>query len=656
MSHSRLAISSLTAALLLLFSPGAGQAQQPSQAVRGGEIRMPLDRASEEIDAIFPQVLQKAREMGLEPPEGAPRPRVVDRNAAVKLEHPLRLRPHSERFLANGISNFVDHDPTAGLKDFACGMRTYDGHRGIDYSFGVYGWRTMDGGDVEIVAAAAGTIVEKADGQYDRQCNWTGAAANYVIVLQSDGLYAFYWHMKKNSLTTKAVGQTVEKGEFLGLVGSSGNSNGPHLHFELREVRSDGNTKADPYAGACAVPASTVSLWKHQHETIDADIIRIATHAGAPPAIVYPNPSPNFCDASGLPINPDPNYSDQFAAGGMVYVAVYLKDQPAGVTAQLELLQPDGSIYYSGLTGAPTSGFYRYSYWYWSLVLPSGASANGIWRARFTLNGVSREHAFQVGGAIPANANLRAVLDPQARSPRTNVAVRSTLYIRNASANEAKGCWVAHDYPLAAEVTFQRLNAAGAAVGAADESFSIAPSSTQKVRVTFKGTSGYTAKDIEIPVRVNCLNGTGPAVQSGYNTFHLSFKSSLTPDIVFTNPLAPSFIATMPAVASSKLVDFVATNAGGAGTQVIRPYLTTSLPVTVRICELDASNVCLAPLAASVSRAFAAGGTGKFRVRVVTTASVPLNEALRRVVLESKDSGAGIRQVRGQTTFAIRTP
>ena len=141
-----------------------------AQPATGGEVAAPRDNASAEIDAIVPALVSKAEAMGLRQPAGAQQP-AINRAAALKLSAPLRMRPHSKRRLANTLSGGVDHDPSSALRSYDCGVRTYNGHGGVDYALGTYGWRTMDNSEVEIVAAAPGVILEKVDGNYDRQCS-----------------------------------------------------------------------------------------------------------------------------------------------------------------------------------------------------------------------------------------------------------------------------------------------------------------------------------------------------------------------------------------------------------------------------------------------------------------------------------------------------
>ena len=59
-------------------------------------------------------------------------------------------------------------------------------------------------------------------------------AGNYIIIECADNVYAGLVHLQTGSIHV-SVGQRVEKGEFIGRVGHSGNSFAPHLHFQLMD-------------------------------------------------------------------------------------------------------------------------------------------------------------------------------------------------------------------------------------------------------------------------------------------------------------------------------------------------------------------------------------------------------------------------------------
>lgn len=135
------------------------------------------------------------------------------------------------------INNYVDLNPAAGeyaIMDPEEGGETYDGHDGLDISVG--GWEAMDIG-VPIFAAASGVVTDRADGFYDRNDEKCGGACeggtkgNFVEITHGNGWVTRYMHMRTNSVAVE-IGDVVKAGEAIGLVGSSGNSSGPHLHFE----------------------------------------------------------------------------------------------------------------------------------------------------------------------------------------------------------------------------------------------------------------------------------------------------------------------------------------------------------------------------------------------------------------------------------------
>jgi murein DD-endopeptidase MepM/ murein hydrolase activator NlpD len=60
---------------------------------------------------------------------------------------------------------------------------------------------------------------------------WGGSFGYQVVVRHSDGRYSQYAHLSAISVKS---GQSVAAGQRLGRSGSTGNSSGPHLHFEVR--------------------------------------------------------------------------------------------------------------------------------------------------------------------------------------------------------------------------------------------------------------------------------------------------------------------------------------------------------------------------------------------------------------------------------------
>ena len=103
--------------------------------------------------------------------------------------------------------------PVDGVVVSGFGMRWGRMHEGIDIaaSFGT-----------PIRAAAAGIVIH---------AGWLGGYGNLVVLDHGNGLATAYAHA---SSILVGVGQQVSQGETVSLVGSTGNSSGPHLHFEVR--------------------------------------------------------------------------------------------------------------------------------------------------------------------------------------------------------------------------------------------------------------------------------------------------------------------------------------------------------------------------------------------------------------------------------------
>jgi murein DD-endopeptidase MepM/ murein hydrolase activator NlpD len=94
--------------------------------------------------------------------------------------------------------------------------------------FGMRWGRLHEGIDI---AAASGTPIRAAAEGTVIHAGWLGGYGNLVVVDHGNGLATAYAHA---SAILVAVGQRVAQGETIALVGSTGNSSGPHLHFEVR--------------------------------------------------------------------------------------------------------------------------------------------------------------------------------------------------------------------------------------------------------------------------------------------------------------------------------------------------------------------------------------------------------------------------------------
>ena len=97
---------------------------------------------------------------------------------------------------------------------------------------GLHGFNAVD------LAAPTGTpIVASASGNVIlvRSGGWGGGYGNYIIIAHDNGTKTLYAHNSKNLVT---VGEHVSQGQTIALIGSTGRSTGPHVHFEVRGAKN----------------------------------------------------------------------------------------------------------------------------------------------------------------------------------------------------------------------------------------------------------------------------------------------------------------------------------------------------------------------------------------------------------------------------------
>lgn len=169
--------------------------------------------------------------------------------ASPRFRLPLECAPGTSCWIAN----YVDLDPGPGAQDYSCGRLTYNGHNGTD--FAIRDLRVMDDG-VRVVAAAPGTVAAVRDGEPDVSVRERGLEAvkgrecgNGVRVDHGNGWQTQYCHLRRGSIGVKA-GDAVGAGQPLALVGLSGETEYPHLHFVVRRA----GRVVDPFHGVSEAP------------------------------------------------------------------------------------------------------------------------------------------------------------------------------------------------------------------------------------------------------------------------------------------------------------------------------------------------------------------------------------------------------------------
>jgi hypothetical protein len=165
----------------------------------------------------------------------------------------------------------VDLDPGPGAADFKGGTRSYDGHNGTDIRL-----RSFDHlrTGVPVLAAADGVVRRVRDGVSDVSVRDLPPGAdkgqecgNGIVIDHGEGLQTQYCHLARGSIKV-SQGDRVPAGSELALVGLSGQTEYPHLHFT---VRKDG-VVVDPFRpeGDEATTSSEQPLWSEGSGMLDA--------------------------------------------------------------------------------------------------------------------------------------------------------------------------------------------------------------------------------------------------------------------------------------------------------------------------------------------------------------------------------------------------
>ena len=160
---------------------------------------------------------------------------IADEQRRQEIERERLRQANEARLLANlqlgsgrawPVPGFHNITSDFGMRPNPFNRRVMEMHHGIDIaSAGING--------APVVAAADGVVTRASIG-------WNGGFGNVVMVLHGGGFTTVYAHLSRIQVRE---GQVVLAGETIGNVGTTGNSTGPHLHFEVRQ----GSARINPW-------------------------------------------------------------------------------------------------------------------------------------------------------------------------------------------------------------------------------------------------------------------------------------------------------------------------------------------------------------------------------------------------------------------------
>lgn len=268
------------------------------------------------------------------------------------------------------VTNFVDLQDGPGVRDYACGSHSYDGHSGIDsivrsfreVKIGVPVFAALDGRVLNVQHALGGDF------------NWGPTVSqfdNHVVLEHDGGQFSVYGHLRRSSIVVRR-GQRVTAGQQLGLTASSGNSSWPHLHFTVQQS----GAAYEPFAGPCG----TTSGWLRQPPIRDEAWVGDVALSAKP-----------FAGRADLPWD-EAVRTGTFVRGVRdVHVRVEVRNLDAAGSGRLTVRRPDGSVAHSA---ALTATGYRAG---WAKRRVRLRLTLGRWQVEYALEGrVAAEAPFDV--------------------------------------------------------------------------------------------------------------------------------------------------------------------------------------------------------------------------------------------------------------------
>ncbi|MBN8588271.1 MAG: urea transporter [Rhodothermia bacterium] len=212
--------------------------------------------------------------------------------------------------------------------------------------------------NLPVLAPAAGTVVEVQDHVPDNEIGDINLAQNWgntVVIKHTEGLYTKLSHLKIGSICVQK-GEIVQVGQRLGVVGNSGRSPEPHLHFQVQVTPYIG-AYTFPYPIAAYLVHTTDGLILHQYDfPKEGDVVSsVHTDAGLLEAFTFvPGQTVNFQCTNKVGIDTEVTWLVETDAWNKTCFRDVAKD------ARAYFIQDGTMFYFTQYEGDTTSALFAF--------------------------------------------------------------------------------------------------------------------------------------------------------------------------------------------------------------------------------------------------------------------------------------------------------
>ena len=228
--------------VIVVLLENAGEGSQVAAPIFADLAQVALGSLGQPVEEVLPELLPTARppeEPVMDAPTHTPAPTQAETPEHTQAPDPTPTA--TENPFPNVPTPEIFRDPskadlTAGSASCVVSLEGVEGT-------GTFIWpsqyQALSGGDFKIghpgldLSAPTGTAVYAADSGMVIFAGWTGAVGygNAILIDHGNGYQTLYAHL---SQVSTHCGAKVDQGKLIGLSGNTGNSTGPHLHFEVR--------------------------------------------------------------------------------------------------------------------------------------------------------------------------------------------------------------------------------------------------------------------------------------------------------------------------------------------------------------------------------------------------------------------------------------